>query len=507
MTTHLDRFAGRDPGKPPGATKAGPVRFCGAMACRWMLLAACLAVSGVRAGESKSGSGPRKPLSPADEAALAGHLKNAFKEGAVFGPRRVEEAQKHLAQARRVAPGDWRIDYSQGLVLVKQSQMKLAIVQFEAALRHDDGRHWPAWQATIWAHLVDKQYEVGLGKLDDYATAVQAAEQPDEVSEAQRVAARWIGQLIEALSRCADSQKQHDLIAAHQVHLLDTFGDDLSDAVDAGREAIRDREFALEQAAGAARQVADRETARRKKDKTARIEKDLDGADKAKQDAKKSAEEWTEWLDENLPKADKQLGLLERDYKFLDQRAQSLNQSITLVGREITGLQFSLSMADPRTADRRIADPRAGGTFAGGLAGIPGAQNPLVQLQLQLQQRQGQMLGYQLDYNDTIARQQQVSRQGAQAMQERADMIQRYETATGQLVKKNADLDKWTDRLKNEKQKLTVQKPTAKGGKKAPADRKQPVSLKTMLPPDFDMEKERVLASFAHPPKDVGADK
>jgi hypothetical protein len=40
-----------------------------------------------------------------------------------------------------------------------------------------------------------------------------------------------------------------------------------------------------------------------------------------------------------------------------------------------------------------------------------------------------------------------------------------------------------------------------------PADRKQPASLKTMLPLDFDVEKERVLASFAHPPKDVGADK
>jgi hypothetical protein len=418
---------------------------------------------------------------PPDEAALAGHLKNAFEEGAVFGPKRLQEAQKHLAQARRVAPGDWRVDYAQGLVLVKQSQMKPAIVQFEAALNHDDGRHWPAWQATIWAYLVDKQYEVGLKKLDEYATAVEAAEQPDEVSEAQRDAARWIGQLIEALSRCADTQKQHDLIAAHQVHLLDTFGDELSDAVDAGRDAIRDREFTLEQSAGAARQVADREKERRRKDKTARLEKDLEGAGKAKEDAKKSAEEWKTWLDDNLAKADKHLGLLERDYKFLDQRAQSLNQSITLVGREITALEFGLNRIDPV----RNANPFV-------------SQNAL----FQLQQRQNQMFGYQLDYNATVARQQQVAQQGAQANQERADIINRYETATGQLVKKNADLDRWTDRLKNEKQKLTVQKPAPIGGRKAPADKKQTISLKTMLPLDFDVEKERVLASFAHPQKD-----
>ena len=58
----------------------------------------------------------------------------------MFGPKRLQEAQNHLAQARRLAPGDWRIDYAYGLVLVRQSQIKPAIVQFEAALAHDDGR-------------------------------------------------------------------------------------------------------------------------------------------------------------------------------------------------------------------------------------------------------------------------------------------------------------------------------------------------------------------------------
>src|SRR5262245_21063736 len=313
----------------------------------WIVMGACLATAAARADDPKAAA-TRKPLSPATESALAGHLKNAFEEGFVIGPRHLQEAVKNLNLARRAAPGDPRVEYAHGLVLLKQSQMKPAVAQFEAALKQD-GRYWPAWQAAIWACLVDKQYDAGLDKLDDYAKVVQAAENPDEVSEAQRDAARWIGQLIEALTRCADSRKLHDLLAAHQVHLLETFGDELSEAVEAGREAIRDREFALEQAAGVARQIADKEKERRKQEKSSKIDKDLEGLGKATEDAKKSAEEWKEWLDDTLAKADKQLGLHERDYKFLEQRAESLMQSIILVGREITVLELGISTMNPRT--------------------------------------------------------------------------------------------------------------------------------------------------------------
>ena len=450
----------------------------------WIVMGACLATAAARADDPKAAA-TRKPLSPATESALAGHLKNAFEEGFVIGPRHLQEAVKNLNLARRAAPGDPRVEYAHGLVLLKQSQMKPAVAQFEAALKQD-GRYWLAWQAVIWACLVDKQYDAGLNKLDDYARVVQAAENPDEVSEAQRDAARWIGQLIEALTRCADSRKLHDLLAAHQVHLLETFGDELSEAVEAGREAIRDREFALEHAAGVARQIADKEKERRKQEKSSKIDKDLEGLGKAAEDAKKSAEEWKEWLDDTLAKADKQLGLHERDYKFLEQRAESLMQSITLVGREITVLELGISTMNPRTTS-----PLAG-----------------QQAQFQLQQRQNQMFGYQLDYNATVGRMSDVAQQGSLLTQQRAEAIQRYEKETGQLVKKNADLAKWTARLKDEKQKLTVQKPVAKAGKKAAAgDKKQAFTLKNYLPLEFDVEKERVLSSLALSPKDDGGER
>src|SRR5262245_56233983 len=103
---------------------------------RWIVIGACLATAGARAAEPR-GTTDRKPLSPSAEAALAGHLKEAFEEGFVIGPRHLQEAVKRLNLARRAAPGDPRVDYAHGLVLLKQSQTKPAVAQFEAAVKQE----------------------------------------------------------------------------------------------------------------------------------------------------------------------------------------------------------------------------------------------------------------------------------------------------------------------------------------------------------------------------------
>ncbi len=444
-------------------------------------LVVCLTAAAAVADDAKPAPVAGRSLTPAAEAALARHLKDALNEGFVIGPKHLYDAEKHLGLARRAAPVDPRPDYVLGLVLVRQSQVKAAVEKFEAVVKTDEGsRYWPAWQGAIWGHLVDKQYEKGLAKLDEFAVLVQNAEKPDEVSEEQRTAARWIGQMIESLTRCAESQKVHDLLVDHQVHLLDTFGSELSEAVEAGRESIRDRDFELAQAAGVLRSVSARDKERRNQDRLTKIDKDIVGLGKAKNDAQKSAEEWKEWLDDALAKSDKQLGLFERDYKFLDQRALSLSQSITFLGQEITSLEFGLNTFNPRNTTPFVM------------------QNA----QFQLLQRQNQMFGYQMDYNQNLGRMQYVAQQGNAAMQQRAAAVKQYETATGQIVKKNADYDKWTARLKDERQKLAVQAPAAKGAKKAPADKKLQFTLKSFVPLNLEVEKERLLASFAHPQDD-----
>ncbi|HEY2253212.1 MAG TPA: hypothetical protein VGH74_19195, partial [Planctomycetaceae bacterium] len=265
------------------------------------------------AADAKAPAGHRKPLSEADEESLAGHLKEAFDEGYIVGPKRLKDAQKHLAQARKTAPGDPRIDYANGLVLMKQGQVKPATVQFDAAVTREGAAYWPAWQAAIWSHLAEKQYEPGLQRLDEFAAIVQKAEKPDEISEVQRAAARWMGQLLEAVAHLPDAKKFETLVTEHSDKVLDTLGDQLSVALEEGRELMRAREFELDQAAGVARSNADRKKVLRDQDKSEKIEKNIEGADKEKEDAKKSEAEWKKWLDDMLAASDKQLGQLEKD--------------------------------------------------------------------------------------------------------------------------------------------------------------------------------------------------
>ena len=187
----------------------------------------------------------------------------------------------------------------------------------------------------------------------------------------QREAARWVGQLLEAVSHVPESRKFDDLLAEHQVKVLDTFGDKLSEALDEGRELIRARQFELDQAAGVARSTAERKKALRDQDKTAKLEKGIEGAVQEKENAKKTEQEWKKWLDDMLAASDKQLGQLERDYNFLDQRSQSLLRSYTLAGTQLTAMNLSLSLAnmknmdsflrgDPEPAADRGAKPDAG---------------------------------------------------------------------------------------------------------------------------------------------------
>ncbi len=431
----------------------------------------------LRTSDVKSETDRHNSPGPASAAVLAEHLAAALEEGYVIGESHLQNAQKRLALARRVAPADPRIDYVHGLILLKQLQVEPACAHFEAARKLDRGRYWPAWQADIWGHFTNKKYETGFARLSEYATLVGHAEKPDEVSEAQRHAARWIGELLEALSLCADSKKVHGLLTTQQAQLQETFTGELLEEMKAGRESIQEREAVLDQEADLAHETAERKREHRNRERASKLEKEIERLGKTGNDDKKTAAEWKDWLEATLAKIDRQVGLLERDYQYLAQRAASVMQSLTLAGQEITSLQVAGTF-------RPSADAKQGAAYNSGF---------------DVRQRQGQMLGYQLEYNATIWRMELVVQQGNMLANQRAEAIQSYQAATGELVQKDADLDKWATRLKKSQQKLTVQKPQGKGRKNPPDGRTQPYSLKVYLPFDLLVEKAHVLATLASP--------
>ncbi|HVV99359.1 MAG TPA: hypothetical protein VHB77_03395, partial [Planctomycetaceae bacterium] len=138
-----------------------------------------------------------------------------------------------------------------------------------------------------------------------------------------------------------------------------------------------------------------------------------------------------------IPPIEKQLTQLERDYLYLDRRLGSLSQSIALANRELLMLET-----------RAIAtnqNPNLGGI--------------VTPLQLAIQNRKAAVFGYQLDYNATAARMSSTVEQAGALLKRRALAVEQYETATGQLMKKNNQLERWSIRLGEKKKKLQHQVP------------------------------------------------
>ncbi|HTI50438.1 MAG TPA: hypothetical protein VL475_05785, partial [Planctomycetaceae bacterium] len=314
---------------------------------RLSIVTAGLLLCGIRLpADDPPAKSPAAEVPPAPPALVSG-VQELLEEGFKVGPRQLALAKKKLEAARNVsADNDPRLDYAYGLVLVRQSQNKAAAVQFEAAVNRKGPPYWPAWQALIWVQLIDRQYDKGLGRLDEFAKLIGRPGDGSDITEPQREAARWIGEVLEALDRTVAGKKFHDTIVEHDAAIREALGDELSGALDLGRDMVHERDLELTHQSGQAHEEAEKKLARRRQGQKGKLDSDLVDLDKEKESTAKSAEEWKKWLDEALGKADKQLGQLEKDYQFQQKRAESLQQLVIQVGREITALDLQLSLVN-----------------------------------------------------------------------------------------------------------------------------------------------------------------
>lgn len=413
---------------------------------------------------------PKEPATPPTPTPAAEAVRRLLDAGLETGSGKLQAAQKLLPAARKAAPDDPRVDYAYGLVLMKHSQSKGAAAQFEAAVNRPGDPYWPAWQGAIWLQLAEKKYEPALERLEKFAGLLAKSAADGDPKETDREAAGWIGRILAALDKTVEAPKTRDLIAASDQRILKLIGNDLYDALHAGREAVRDKHDELSSDADLQRDLLAKKQERDRRDKTQSLESEQSDVKKKKDDVKRTADEWKKWLDDQTTKADRQLSELERDYAFLEKQSQSVSQSIVLLGRELTVLQGrydSLSKENRNTQDATT-------------------------LEQQINLRQQQMNGYQLEYNTNRLKMLQTARQAGQVVQGRAASVKQFESATGELVKKTASLEKWSARLNDKKAKVAA---TSGKSLKTPKDAKLR-SLASFVPLDPDAEKIRVLESF-----------
>ncbi|HVW00325.1 MAG TPA: hypothetical protein VHB77_08295 [Planctomycetaceae bacterium] len=378
-----------------------------------------------------TGKTPHKAL----PTTLSGHVAEMLNEGFTHGPNALRTAQREHAAARRLSPDDPLVEYAFGLVQSRQLHNQAALTQFKLAVERGTKPFWPAWEALIWADCCEKRYSDGLGQLVKFAELVQKND-GDGTGERHHEA-NWIGQVLEGLDETLDTDRDRTELATAEEKILATLDAELRASVDQGRAIVREKYRLLSQQASDVVEQRSKQDVAAGKEKATQIDSKVEEIGKEREANVRTREQWATWIEEQIPPIEKQLTQLERDYLYLDRRLGSLSQSIALANQELLMLET-----------RAIAtnqNPNLGGI--------------VTPLQLTIQNRKAAVFGYQLDYNATAARMASTVEQAGALLKRRALAVEQYETATGQLMKKNNQLERWSIRLGEKKKKLQHQVP------------------------------------------------
>ncbi|MBI5758086.1 MAG: hypothetical protein HZA46_06175 [Planctomycetales bacterium] len=405
---------------------------------------------------------------------LSRELQSLFDAGAARGANVLPDVQRRHAAARKAVGDDSRLDYAYGLILLKHLKHKEAVAQFQTATQRKGDTYWPAWQALVWGHFAAKDYPAGCDRMGEMARKLAAIADEDDSPEVRR-SIEWLGQMVAALGKVADSPKQKDAVAKIDRQLQEVFAGDELVLYESGKKetdaVASDTVRELEQT----QQKVQAKDEQDRKKKLTQVESNLETSQEKRESLKKTAEDAKATLDEQLASFDKQLARLEKDYDFLEKRGQSLLQSQLQLQQQLT----LLSLPQP-----------GAGNNAGGQGIVT------VQQQLQRQQisnLQAQQVAYQIEYDRTALSALGVSQQAARVVQDRATAVNRYEKTTGQLLKQDATLGKWEDRMKKSGDKLK------KAAKDKPAGGTPkvnlPKSLRSYVDLNFTIERDRVLES------------
>jgi len=450
-----------------------------------------LSSNGVRGAEEDAGGfGSAVPaavaqpvVAPASKA-VERLLGEVFDASAVTGPKQPAVVQKLLAQLKREAGDDARLDYVTGVAQLRQGQFKQAGSHFESSIRRSTDNDWPAWQGLIWGHLADRQYAAGLARLDEYAQLIAGAAPVDDASAAQRDAAQWLGEVLEGLEQTIEARQKKDreLLEQQSERLDSLLSDELFDALEAGREAVRERARALDWKLDTARGKKTEQEEQSRRKRADRIADRLKDAGSARDENERTSDEWKKWLDKTLPEIDRQLGKLEKDYSQLEQRARSLLESNAAINSQLNMMQQF---------------PGAGNQGGGQSAQAFAAEAQRAQAAMQLQYKQ---YVNQVDYNLTLGKLSQTAQQGLAVQKLRAQSLQRYQKATGEIARQDEKLNDWESRLTVHQKKLASQ-PSRLQAKKPV--KPVPKSFKMLVSLDFEAEQNRILAQFGLKPSSL----
>lgn len=376
--------------------------------------------------------------------------------------------------------------YAYGLVLLKQFKPKDAIEQFRVAADHPDAPHWPAWQALIYSHFTAKETTAGYDRLFDFLKRLQSA-QPEVSLDEQKRFVEWMGQLVGALDKLAESPKAQETVRKNDLRLRELLSEDLQTSYDKGRHAAEDAALLVEVELDEAKTQQQAKNEQERVEKLSKTEADTEAAKKKAESVKKSADDWKRWLDDQLKQNDRLLARLENEYGLMERRAQENLETQNQIDRQINSIrQQAAQAAQQRKSTRGNAQ-----------------LNTQVVAQRNADQRIDQLLNQKIQLQIEVDRLSQeafgISQNAGRVVQQRDLAMKKYQQMTGQLVKEEAAVQKWQDRLKKDTTKLKA--PASDKGGAVTRTLTKAKSLRTYI--DFDIADERQkLLDQIDPPKE-----
>lgn len=413
-------------------------------------------------------------VSPATEKFVRELLEIGFQPGKESLPK-----AKSLFEAA-VKSGDKspELAYAYGLVLVKQFKTKEATEQFRAAAESSAGPYWPAWQALIFTHFSAKETTPGYDRLSEFAKRLQNAD-PEVTQDDQERYVQWMGRLMGALVKLAESPKAQEMVKKQDHRLRDSLAERLRPSYDEGWLEADDTGLLVDTELSEAKQLQQAKNEQERIEKLEKLESNTEAAEKKAEAVKKTAENAKRLLDDQLKQIDRVLARLEKEYGLLDRRAQENLE---------TQFQLDRQIAERRQAIIANTNPATATT---GTSRNNGRQNALRTNSQTIEQFIDQLLNQKIllqQENDRLTQESLAINQNAsRVVNQRQIAIQQYQQKTGQIVKEEAALQKWQERLKKDGEKLKT--PASEKGREVTRTLTKAKSLRTYI--DFNIQDER----------------
>ena len=412
----------------------------------------------------------------------------------------LKQAEEKLNAVVELCPEDPRATFAYGLVLLKHSQYDQAIKRFDSIGEMAKPPYLPAFRGTIWIRILRKDYEPAVLDLVNLTRAWQAIELGPLPEWVQDDYVAWTGRMVGFLDGPVDNRSVDALLEKCVAEIGGLLSRPQLDLFKAARNDVLDEFAAKANAQDQARLEAKRQQEKAAEETKARLTEEASATKTEKKQVEKSAEELEKSLKAEVAAIDNQFNGLAREYDRLDLRARNVSNYIRAIDQEIATLinqrtQLQVEQNPPPSGTGN--DPKKTGTSK--TPPQPSSTNTqqILVISATIDLRNRDRLRYQADYDRLEIQARDVQRQGTALLSRRQSLINDYQTTTGKLYKEKESLaakEKFLERRKQE-----VSKPATGSTGQVKALGQTAKALRTYVDFNLELEKQRLLDSFAKP--------